>query len=81
MKELLTDKFAAVETADCNDQYISCDTSEGKKGDPALYCPTEDDCPGGWSCNWVNADHAGENGEVAGHYCRKKSVEEDISAN
>ena len=75
MKELLTDKFAAVEDPVdvpvdvCHDQFISCETK--------AECPVEE-CGGSWMCNDIHPRFA--HGEENVKYCRQ-NVEEDISAN
>ena len=70
VKELLTDKFAAVEDTVnvCNDNFHPCDNS--------AECHI--DCGSGWMCNPIHKSKAG--GVEGVKYCRP-NVEEDISAN
>eukprot|EP00985_Skeletonema_marinoi_P002952 scaffold1210_cov214-Skeletonema_marinoi.AAC.5 len=70
MKELLTDKFAAVEDhdVDCSDNVHPCDNT----------AECHNDCGSGWMCNPIHESKAG--GVEGVKYCRP-NVEEDISAN
>ena len=74
MKELLTDKFAAVEEVNCDPFYIPCNTTAD--------CPSLEDCPnsGVLKCSTFY-EKVQINGTENAGYCRDGSVEEDISAN